>query len=60
MVVNVDGLGFALDTEREPESHVEELPEESSVNDGDAEWLEAEVSREVEEAAAIGLPLGHD
>jgi pimeloyl-ACP methyl ester carboxylesterase len=57
VVVNVDGLGFALDTEREPESHTEELSGEASVNEGDAEWLEAEVNREVEEAASIGLRL---
>lgn len=60
VVVNVDGLGFALDTDREPESQTEELPEEASVNEGDAEWLEAEVSREVEEAASIGLRLDRD
>ena len=60
VVVNVDGLGFALDTEREPESQTEELPTEASVNEGDAEWLEAEVSREVEEAASIGLRLDRD
>jgi pimeloyl-ACP methyl ester carboxylesterase len=58
-VVNVDGLGFALDTEREPDSQGEE-PEEASVNEGDAEWLEAEISREVEEAASIGLRLDRD
>ena len=56
VVVNVDGLGFALDTERESE----ELPAEASVNEGDAEWLEAEISREVEEAASIGLRLDRD
>ena len=60
VVVNVDGLGFALDTEREPESQTEELQEEASVNEGDAEWLEAEISREVEEAASIGLRLDRD
>ena len=60
VVVNVDGLGFALDTEREPESQPEELQEEASVNEGDAEWLEAEISREVEEAASIGLHLDRD
>lgn len=60
VVVNVDGLGFALDSEREPESRTEELPEEASVNEGDAEWLEAEISREVEEAASIGLRLDRD
>lgn len=61
-VVNVDGLGFALDAEGEPEpeSQTEELPEESWVNEGDAEWLEAEISREVDEAASIGLRLDHD
>lgn len=60
VVVNVDGLGFALDSEREPESQTEELPEQASVNEGDANWLEAEVSREVEEAASIGLRLDRD
>jgi pimeloyl-ACP methyl ester carboxylesterase len=59
-VVNVDGLGFALDTEMQPESQMEQLSGEASVNEGDAEWLEAEVSREVEEAAAIGLHLDRD
>jgi pimeloyl-ACP methyl ester carboxylesterase len=60
VVVNVDGLGFALDTEREPVSQTEELPEEASVNEGDADWLEAEISREVAEAASIGLLLDRD
>jgi len=60
VVVNIDGLGFAVDTEREPESQPEELPEAASVNEGDAEWLEAEISREVKEAAAIGLRLDRD
>jgi pimeloyl-ACP methyl ester carboxylesterase len=59
-VVNVDGLGFALDTEREPDPQTEELLEEASVNEGDAEWLETEISREVAEAASIGLRLDHD
>ncbi len=59
-VVNIDGLAFASETEREPESQREGLPEETSVNEGDAEWLEAEVSREVEEAASIGLRLDPD
>jgi hypothetical protein len=35
-------------------------PHEPSVNQGDAEWLEAEISREVDEAAAIGLSLDRD
>ena len=60
VVVNVDGLGFAVDTEREPEAPREELPAEASVNEGDTEWLEAEISREVEEAASIGLHLDRD
>jgi len=60
VVVNVDGPGFALDTEREPGSQPEELSAEASVSEGDAEWLEAEVSREVEEAASIGLRLDRD
>ena len=49
-----------LDSETEPESQTEELPEEALVNEGDAEWLEAEVNREVEEAASIGLRLDRD
>jgi pimeloyl-ACP methyl ester carboxylesterase len=60
VVVNIDGLGFALDTEREQESQTEEQTEEASVNQGDAQWLEAEISREVEEAASIGLRLDRD
>jgi pimeloyl-ACP methyl ester carboxylesterase len=60
VVVNIDGLGFALDTDAGPESHAEELPQQASVNEGDAAWLEAEISREVAEAAAIGLPLDRD
>jgi pimeloyl-ACP methyl ester carboxylesterase len=60
VVVNVDGLGFALDIERAPKSQTQELPEDASVNEGDAEWLEAEISREVEEAASIGLHLDRD
>jgi pimeloyl-ACP methyl ester carboxylesterase len=60
VVVNVDGLGFAVDTEREPEAPREELPAEASVNEGDTKWLEAEISREVEEAASIGLHLDRD
>ena len=60
VVVNIDGLGFALDNETDPDSRTEQLPKEASVNEGDAEWLEAEISREVEEAAAIGLHLDRD
>jgi pimeloyl-ACP methyl ester carboxylesterase len=60
VVVNIDGLGFALDTDAGPESHAEELPQQASVNEGDAAWLEAEISREVEEAASIGLHLDRD
>jgi pimeloyl-ACP methyl ester carboxylesterase len=60
VVVNVDGLGFALDTEEARPSGTDALPAEPSVNEGDAEWLEAEISREVEEAAAIGLHLDRD
>jgi pimeloyl-ACP methyl ester carboxylesterase len=60
VVVNIDGLGFALDTEGEPEAFTEEVPVEASVNEGDAAWLDAEISREVEEAAAIGLHLDPD
>ena len=60
VVVNVDGLGFALDSEREPEPQTEELTATATVNEGDAEWLEAEINREVEEAASIGLRLDPD
>jgi pimeloyl-ACP methyl ester carboxylesterase len=60
VVVNIDGLGFSLDTEGNPEPHAESQPADPSVNEGDAEWLEAEISREVEEAAAIGLHLDRD
>lgn len=60
VVVNIDGLGFALDPEKEPESQTERLPAAASVNQGDAEWLEAEISREVEEADSIGLHLDRD
>ncbi len=60
-VVNVDGLRFALDTEIGAGlAHSEELPEEALVDEGDAEWLEAEVNREVEDAASIGLRLERD
>ena len=60
VVVNIDGLGFALDIDMEPDSVTEGRPEMASVNEGDAAWLEAEISREVEEAAAIGLRLDRD
>lgn len=60
VAVNIDGLGFALDIDLEPDSVKERLPEMASVNEGDAAWLEAEISREVEEAAAVGLHLDRD
>jgi pimeloyl-ACP methyl ester carboxylesterase len=60
VVVNVDGLGFALDVEPEPQPGSVQPPQAPSVNEGDAEWLESEISREVEEAAAIGLRLDRD
>ena len=60
VVVNIDGLGFAVDADQEPEVQAVELPGEASVNEGDDTWLEAEISREVEEAAAIGLHLDRD
>ena len=60
VVVNVDGLGFALDTETEPESRTAQQQVKASVNEGDAEWLEGEISREIEEAAAIGLHLDRE
>jgi pimeloyl-ACP methyl ester carboxylesterase len=55
VVVNIDGLGFAVDADQKPESPTEELPGEAPVSQGDDVWLDAEISREVEEAAAIGL-----
>jgi len=58
-VVNIDGLGFALD-DVAPGPPAAQVPEEPSVNQGDAAWLEAEISREVAEAAAIGLHLDRD
>lgn len=60
VVVNIDGLGFAVSPEGEPESHTVPLPAAASVNQGDADWLEAEISREVEEAAEIGLHFDRD
>ncbi len=60
VVVNIDGLGFAVDAEATPESPAEELPGGAAVSQGDDAWLEAEISREVEEAAAIGLRLDRD
>lgn len=60
VVVNIDGLGFAVDADRQLESPTEGLLGEASVNEGDDAWLEAEISREVEEAAAIGLHFDRD
>ena len=60
VVVNVDGVGFAVETESEPETQTEPLPDGNSVNQGDVEWLEAEIRREVSEAAAVGLRLDPD
>jgi pimeloyl-ACP methyl ester carboxylesterase len=60
VVVNIDGLGFAVDADRKPEAPAEGLPAEASVGEGDDAWLEAEISREVEEAAAIGLRFDRD
>jgi len=60
VVVNIDGLGFALDAGREPEPNREGPSVGVSVNEGDDAWLDAEISREVEEAAAIGLRLDRD
>jgi pimeloyl-ACP methyl ester carboxylesterase len=59
-VVNLDGLGFALGADDVPEPAPGGPPGTPSVNEGDAEWLEAEITREVEEAASIGLHLDRD
>ena len=59
-LVNVDGVGFAIGTSAGPEKLPEPLPDGDSVNQGDAEWLEAEIRREVSEAAAVGLHLDPD
>jgi pimeloyl-ACP methyl ester carboxylesterase len=62
VVVNIDGLGFALGTEGEPslEGPPEATPEAASLNQGDDAWLDAQIAREVAEAAAIGLHLDPD
>ena len=54
-VVNLDGIGFAVGAESEQETPPEQLSEEDATNDGDDEWLEAEIARDVEEYVAIGL-----
>ena len=59
-VVNIDGLGFALGSEDEPEVQTEQLPVWDSTTAGDAVWLEEQICREVEEAAEIGLHLDPD
>jgi pimeloyl-ACP methyl ester carboxylesterase len=57
VAVNIDGMGFALGSEARPEVHNEQLPVWSGVTAGDDTWLEAEIEREVEEAAEVGLRL---
>lgn len=57
VLVNVDGVGFALETSTGLETNAETLPDGDSVDQGDATWLEAEIRREVSEAAAVGLHL---
>ncbi len=59
-VVNVDGIGFVVDGESGPESSPDEDPDEDLVNAGDAEWLEAEITRDVDEAASLGLHIDRD
>jgi pimeloyl-ACP methyl ester carboxylesterase len=58
-VVNIDGIGF-VDAESGLETPPEELSEEDLVNAGDDEWLETAITRDVDEAASIGLPLDPD
>ena len=60
VVVNIDGIGFALGSKAEPEVQNEQLPVWSGVTAGDANWLEAEIEREVGEAAEVGLRLDPD
>ena len=60
VAVNIDGMGFALGSEAHPEVHNEQLPVWSGVTAGDATWLEAEIEREVGEAAEVGLRLDPD
>ena len=61
-VVNIDGVGFALETEGEAkgETQTRRLPVATSVSHGNEEWLEPEIHREVKEAAAVGLHLDPD
>jgi pimeloyl-ACP methyl ester carboxylesterase len=58
-VVNIDGIGF-VDAETGLETAPEELSEDDLVNDGDDEWLETAITRDVDEAASIGLRLDRD
>ena len=57
VAVNIDGLGFPPAPERDREPHPEQRPVAGVGDQGDAEWLTAQIRREVEEAAAIGLHL---
>lgn len=59
-VVNIDGIGFAVDAQGIRESAPEELPDENLANAGDAEWHEAEINRDVDEVAALGLRIDRD
>jgi pimeloyl-ACP methyl ester carboxylesterase len=58
-VVNIDGIGF-VDAENGLETPPEALSEEDLTNAGDDVWLEAAITRDVDEAASIGLPLDRD
>lgn len=57
VVVNIDGLGFSLDADAESPPGPAAPP---AVDEGDAAWLDAQIDREVAEAAAIGLRLDPD
>lgn len=59
-VVNVDGLPVVPGFEREPDPYADQAPAGPSVAEGDDAWLEGEITREVEEAAAVGLHLDRD
>jgi pimeloyl-ACP methyl ester carboxylesterase len=59
-VVNLDGIGFVVDAESGPEQPPPEVADENLVSDGDAEWLEDEITRDTDEVASLGLPLDRD
>jgi pimeloyl-ACP methyl ester carboxylesterase len=62
-IINLDGSGF-VDAESGAEVLPDELPGELSdeelVDAGDADWLEREVSRDVDEVTSFGLRVGRD